>query len=42
MQQYEIRDQYRAKGIRLKLIERLIYLPGAAVIVYGFWLVLTV
>lgn len=42
MQQYEIQDQHRNSGIRLKLIERLIYLPGAAIMVYGFWLALSV
>ncbi len=42
MQQYEYHDQRRTTGYRLKFGERLIYLPGAAIIVYGIWLALTV
>ncbi len=31
----------RALNIRLQLTDRLVYLPGALVLAYGFWLTLT-
>ena len=41
MQQFDIRDEHRNLAFRPKFMDRLIYLPGAAVIVYGLWLTLT-
>jgi len=42
MQGLDHQDQIRisTRG-RTKLSERMIYLPGAVVILYGFWLLLT-
>lgn len=37
----EARYQRRILHSRNKLIEKLIYLPGATIILYGFWLTLT-
>ena len=33
--------RFREPAARLPLIDRLLYLPGAVVLVYGFWLSLT-
>ena len=42
MQQFDIHDEQKNLAMRSRLVERLIYLPGAAVMVYGLWLALTV
>jgi len=42
MQQFDIRGEHKNLAFRLRLLDRLIYLPGAAVMAYGLWLALTV
>ena len=40
---YKLEDRYSHRGMRPrhKLSQRLVYLPGALVLLYGFWLSLT-
>lgn len=40
MRQTGFRDQPRATAEWSKYLERLVYLPGAAVMLYGLWLTL--
>jgi hypothetical protein len=42
MEQYNYRDQHKALSTWSKLKQGIIYLPGAAIILYGVWLSLTV
>ena len=42
MQQFDIRDKKKGLAFQPRLVDRLIYLPGAAVMLYGLWLSLTV
>jgi len=41
MQQQPHINRVRDLNIRLRLTDRLVYLPGALVLAYGFWLTLT-
>lgn len=41
MEQLNYRDQGKLTTIWSMLKQRIIYLPGAAIILYGFWLSLT-
>jgi hypothetical protein len=41
MQTPERRDQGKIINIWILFSHRLVYLPGAAVLIYGFWLSLT-
>ncbi len=43
MQQHlNTHDEHRNTAGFSRLVDKLIYLPGAAIIIYGFWLSLTV
>ena len=41
MQRQEYRHSYRGTSIWYRFRQRLVYLPGALVLAYGFWLSLT-
>ncbi len=41
MQRHPRNNRVRDFDTRLRLVDRLIYLPGAMVLAYGFWLSLT-
>ena len=41
MQPLDYRYPRRAAGLWNRLAERLVYLPGALVLIYGFWLSLS-
>jgi len=41
MQQLHYREQRKLPTIWSKLTNRLVYLPGAAIILYGLWLSMT-
>ncbi len=41
MHKLEIRHTGRPMGLWVRLRQRLIYLPGAVVLLYGFWLSLS-
>jgi hypothetical protein len=42
MHQFDIRDERKNLTFQPGLLDKLIYLPGAAVMLYGLWLALTV
>lgn len=42
MQRLYDRHRYRNASIWLRFRQRLVYLPGALVLLYGFWLSLTI
>ncbi len=42
MREGNIRDQRKTLSALNRRLERLIYLPGALILAYGLWLVLTV
>ncbi len=42
MQQFDIYSERRQQPGWSKFIDRIIYLPGAVVIVYGLWLAISV
>jgi len=41
MQRQPHNKRLRGLNSRLRLVDRLVYLPGALVMAYGFWLTLT-
>ena len=41
MQQLDYRHSRRGGGFWNRIVERLVYLPGALVLMYGFWLSLS-
>lgn len=41
MRQFNIRNERKALALQARLVDKLIYLPGAVVMLYGLWLALT-